>query len=264
MSRIAKNILMAALAVAVASLPARAQYLQGNITKSGEGSAQPSLSRSDVEKPPCDPFNSNGVRPDEAPLETMQGEPNFAVDNFSPPPPPPPQRRMLAAMATEQQQDQFQGQSLPPRTDNEAPLRGAVAGEQNPNTPETGDPDQSASMKLLWDTWHHRLAETIYFRFSKLSKLGFNNSMPLSCSASYVVTRDGRITNLKLLSKSPNFLYNTMVMEVLQSLNRDPVLSFPPGSRRMMVDKSGTFSNNYGREGHTYLQGDQETVNKGR
>jgi hypothetical protein len=87
----AKNILMVALALVVISLPARAQYLRGNITKSGEGSAQRSLKRSDGEKPSLDPFNNDGVWPDQAPLEVMQGEPDFAVDNINPPPPLAPQ-----------------------------------------------------------------------------------------------------------------------------------------------------------------------------
>jgi FtsZ-interacting cell division protein ZipA len=43
-------------------------------------------------------------------------------------------------------------------------------------------------------------------------------------------------------------------------MNGNPVLQFPPGSRRQYVEKTGTFTWNYGQQGFKYTTGDQERI----
>ncbi len=76
------------------------------------------------------------------------------------------------------------------------------------------------------------------------------------------MTRDGKITNVRMSQKSPNIMYNTVVMMAIQSLNGNAaVLQFPDNSRRMTVEKQGQFTQNYGQQiGFKNVIGDQETI----
>jgi hypothetical protein len=78
----------------------------------------------------------------------------------------------------------------------------------------------------------------------------------------YTVTRDGHIMNINMPQKSTNILFNVLVFQSVKSLDGDmSILAFPEGSRRMMVPKSGVFTQNYGNQaGFRYTVGDQETV----
>ncbi len=123
------------------------------------------------------------------------------------------------------------------------------------------DPDNSREMQLAWDQWHKNVAQAIYQRFMPLSNKFFEHGEPLAAIVYYSVTRDGQVTNAHLTQKSQNVIYNTLVLTVVNSLSGNNVLAFPPGSRRMSVDKSGTFMVNYGGpEGFKFTTGDRETV----
>jgi hypothetical protein len=43
-------------------------------------------------------------------------------------------------------------------------------------------------------------------------------------------------------------------------MNGNPVLEYPPNSRRQFVEKTGTFTWNYGQQGFKYTTGDSERI----
>lgn len=127
--------------------------------------------------------------------------------------------------------------------------------------PYNADPDATPEMQLLWDIWHHRVAEAIFVRFNYLAKVAFKCSPPLLCKVTYVVTRDGHIQNIQVQERSPNVLFNMIICQTIKSLDGEvALLQYPPGSRRMIVPKNGTFTQNYGSDGFKYTKGDFETV----
>ena len=136
---------------------------------------------------------------------------------------------------------------------------------QQPRTLQAQDPESVGQMKLAWDMWHKRVAEAIYIKYNRLATVAFKRSRPLAAQVAYTVTRNGQITNVRLVQRSPNLIYNTMIFGVLKSMNGHPILAFPQGSRRMTVDKTGTFYCNYiNNSGYKYTTGDTETIKNQR
>jgi hypothetical protein len=229
--------------------------LKGSATQEDRFKNDASLSRGSDMTKGNDPFGSQS----EQPQQVMEA-PGFGVDSMKPPAPPPNLKGNAA-----DEGDQFNGAMMNPTQDNSGgqPLQGNVDQGGQPQQPafNPNDPDSSPDMQVAWDIWHKRVAEQVYVRFTKLSNAAFGRSRPLLASASYVVTRTGQVKDVRLLQKSWNPIFNTLVMGVINSLNGDlSVLAFPPGSRRVAVEKSGTFTQNYGMEGFKHTIGDRETV----
>lgn len=134
-----------------------------------------------------------------------------------------------------------------------------------PRNLQAQDPESVGQMKLAWDMWHKRVAEAIYIKYNRLATVAFKRSRPMAAQVAYTVTRNGQITNVRLVQRSPNLIYNTMIFGVLKSMNGNPILTFPQGSRRMTVDKTGTFYCNYiNNSGYKYTTGDTETIKNQR
>lgn len=134
-----------------------------------------------------------------------------------------------------------------------------------PQQMQAQDPESVGHMKLAWDEWHKRVAESIYLKYANLAKVAFKRSQPLTARVSYTVTRNGQITNVQLVQRSPNLIFNTMIFGVLKSMNGNPILAFPQGSRRMTVDKTGTFLWNCNNmQGFRYTTNDNETLRQQR
>ena len=131
----------------------------------------------------------------------------------------------------------------------------------NPNATPANDIDSSPQMQVLWDAWHKRVASAIFERFNMFAKGGFSQSPPYLAQISYAVTKDGHIQNIQFMQKTDNALFNTMIVQAVQSLDGDiGVLAFPPGSRRASVPKKATFQHNFGREGYRYIINDKEQI----
>lgn len=123
------------------------------------------------------------------------------------------------------------------------------------------DPESVGQMKLAWDQWHKRVAESIYVKYNGLARVAFKRSRPLAARVAYTVSRNGQITNVRLIQRSPNLIFNTMIFGVLKSMNGNPILAFPQGSQRMSVEKTGTFLWNYNNvQGFKYTTNDRETI----
>ncbi len=222
----------------------------------------PSLERKNI--PQGDPF---GSAPEDNPVNQLLEAPpgSFEVDT----PRAAPPKKPFNLNVQDQGQGVFSGEQMPGSEDTmpttpppvqKNPLRNGV----QQTAPRNNEPDSSAEMQLLWDAWHKRVAESIYMRYNGLAQMAFKASPPLMCQVSYCVARDGRIGNVRILQKSPNPMYNAMLLGVINSMTNNPVLEFPPNSRRQYVEKTGTFTWNYGNEGYKHMINDRETVQQGQ
>ena len=262
-----KYRLATALLALVALFPqpvlADGNVLKGNIQTQDYLKMQggPSLSRDDINKA-GDPFD-NGSSGGNGPAESFDApDEAFKVQSATPAPPPAPKNFDLNA---QQGGNGFQGQAMPGMS-NQVPVQMqppqqatnqfVPAQQGNLNDPDAANP----AMQLAWDAWHKRVAQEIYMRFNALAQRAFQRSKPLACQVAYTVTKDGQITNIRILRKSSNLIFNSMMFMVLKSMNGNPVLCFPPGSSRSFVEKGGTFSWNYGVQGFKYTTGDREQI----
>ncbi len=115
---------------------------------------------------------------------------------------------------------------------------------------EPDSASDSNEMRAAWDQWHARVAEAVYQRFSLLVKASFQSVYGLNASAAYTVTKDGRIVNAHVINRSTNPLFNAIVLTAINSLNGNAaLLQFPAGTKRVQVEKSGTFTQNCGPVG---------------
>jgi hypothetical protein len=253
--------------------------LRGQVDKEGYrqpadnsagGVSGPSLSRRDIEKR-GDPFSGHA----EASAEPNENAQNVPLDA-------PPEAFQGASIkpkpsfglhADDEGGGNFNGQGMPGVPDRTALLpqdaapRTFMPIDQDPNladaVPQTGmvgDPDNTPDMQLAWDIWHHRVAEAIFERFKFFANKAFAANPMLVARVSYVVTRDGRIGNLTFAQKSPNIMFNALIVQCIKSINGDKaLLEFPQGSRRMTVDKFGQFDM-AGRGAFRYTVGDREVI----
>jgi len=251
--------LLSLLSSNLVTLPAHAQdVLRGNVNEDAIRQNE-SLKRNDLIKG-VDPF---GSAPEDQPVDQFLEPPPGSFDVNSGRPAPPKQEFKFSVSDQGQgsgnfvsqpaQQDEAPRQPPPPR---QKPLISSVQ--------TNNEPDSSAEMQLLWDAWHKRVAEAIYVRFNSLAQMAFKSSPPLACQISYAVSRDGRIGNVKILQQSPNPMYNAMLIGVVNSMTSNPLLQFPPNSQRHFVEKTGTFTWNYGNQGFKYTTNDREVVKEQR
>ncbi|MBY0360057.1 MAG: hypothetical protein K2W82_18795 [Candidatus Obscuribacterales bacterium] len=254
MNQILCSQLLLVLLLSACFPQAQAEVLKGSVQEQGKRDDAAGLRRSDVD-PLADPFAGDNDKDLilEAPKEAFKmDKPGKPVKPFN-----------LQA----QEQRRAPVQAMQPMPGNFNPFDGQ--GDNMPEPPlqqgrpviDPQDPDSTPEMQLLWDAWHKQVAEAIYARFNFLAKVAFRHSPPLLCRISYVVTRDGHIQNPQIQEKSANILFNVIVFQTVKSLDGDVnLLQFPPGSKRMMVPKNGTFTQNYGGDGFRYTMGDRETL----
>lgn len=259
--RFAFGVLLSAMVV----LPANAELLKGTVNKQDTmGGSGLTLDRHDIQKM-GDPFGGGSAPPQQGPADQAFDPGNFQVSTMAPPQAPP----TLQGNAQGQGQQDFQGQfgqampaqeQVPQQMHNLNAQTGGPPPQQfNPN-----DPDSSPELQIAWNEWHRRVAAAVYDRYSTLANAAFYHSPPMAAAAAYVVTRDGHIVNSHLTQKNGNMIFNAIVLSAINSLNGNmAVLAFPQGSRRMTVDKSATFTQNYGpQQGFKYQMGDQETIRR--
>jgi hypothetical protein len=245
-------LLSASLLAACLSVPAaqaQGKTLQGGVDMQNylKPSNGPSLNR-DFVKQSGDPFSQ-----DSPPSEQFDA-PDGSFDNQQQMAPPPPS---FGLNASDSGGDYQQAQ---PGNNQQTPQMGQQQMLQPMQQGHANDPDNSQQMQVQWELWHRRVAEAIFVRFDGVAQRAFANSRPIACHAAYTVTRDKQIVNVRLLQKSNNIVFNSMLLMVLKSMNGNPILEFPPGSRRQFVEKTGTFSRNYGVQGFKFTTGDQETI----
>jgi hypothetical protein len=254
------SLLALSLLTGLAAVPVLAQSktLKGGVQETGRISV-PGLRRDKDVNTNKDPFSGTD---DDG--ELLEAPKNFKMETIKPTVQkrPQPLRGNLEDEGTGQMQPsqpQYAPQDMGGEQDA-IPNQVQMPPQQpmyNPN-----DPDSSPDMQLAWDMWHKRVAQCIFERFNFFAKAAFRHSPPIMAKLTYTVTRDGHIMNINMPQKSTNILFNVLVFQSVKSLDGDmSILAFPEGSRRMMVPKSGVFTQNYGNQaGFRYTVGDQETV----
>jgi TonB C terminal len=250
----------------VFSPAASADTLRGNVNEDdvlrGGG---PSLSRGDMSRQP-DSFTNGGgeQKSDDGMLQAPPGA--FDQTNVFQAAGAPKPFQMGAGC--EGGDSPFNGQQAVPQMErSQQPPVNNMGSNPNNNPirtiapPVNNDPEQSDQMQLLWDAWHKRVAETIYVRFNGAAQMLFSRSQPMACQVSYMVARDGRIGNVRILQPSASAAYNNMLLGIIKSIAGDPVLQYPPNSRRQFVEKTGTFTWNYSpNQGFKYTTNDREQI----
>jgi len=247
------------------TLPVSADLLKGGVKTEDymHPSGQPSLNRNDLGG---DPFgsNENNTAPAQQVLQPANG--GFDVRSQRPPAPPPDFNLHADDAGAAPDFNGTPQQAMPALQSQPTamvPQAGPFPGDQSPHMGNAAnDPEKTAAMQLAWDEWHRRVAEAVYQRFITMSHSAFKYSSPLAAYVSYTVTRDGRVINVQLQQRSSNVAFNAMIMMVVNSMSgqRD-LLVFPPGSRRMTVEKGGMFTENYGpQQGFKFTTNDRETI----
>ena len=250
-----------ALITLISVQPVSAKTLEGqiNIDDHLQQSKGASLTRS--KKTVGDPFNNGSAPPSSEVFDAPTGAFDSTNTSMLPPPPPAP----FNLNAHEQGGDFGGQQGIPSQGTVYAPPPIANVGSQGVLPPmNRQDPEMSQEMQLQWDLWHKRVAEAIFVRFDNIAQQQFAVSRPLACVASYTVTANGQIKDIRLIQNSPDIKYNMMLMMVLQQMNGNPILQFPPGTHRQFVCKTGTFSRNCGVNGFKHTTNDRETISQRR
>jgi|AGTN01.2.fsa_nt_gi hypothetical protein len=225
-----------------------ADVLRGRVQENQKQDQQKDrgLSRQDI-KPingsQDDPFHKNSTKPG----ETILDIPDSAFDELKlDGAPEPPAPRLDGGIN--------QGNNLPPDfvgTPGNGLPDNVPQQDFGPNTAnqkqllppqkvDSNDPDAANQQLLIaWEQWHYRVAAKIFQKFDGIASRMFSRA--LQAEVAYDVTADGHIVNVKVLRKSPDMMYNMTLYTVVKSLQGDPILAFPKGSRRMVVAKRGVF-----------------------
>jgi len=150
-----------------------------------------------------------------------------------------------------------------------APLAGRAAETDNPLKGVLNDSDfmkgkplnamvddeaQSREMILAWERWHKQLSGAIYERWSDIAR------HPGVATVKITVTKNHNIT-ADIMNSTGTPAFNSGLLASIQSLNGNPGLTFPSGSRRQIV----TYQADYvaGRNvnpGYTWVKNDYERV----
>jgi hypothetical protein len=97
-------------------------------------------------------------------------------------------------------------------------------------------------MKKRWDNWHKLVSDVIHERFANSVWQVCPHSPPLSCEISYVVARDGRVGNVRVLQPSTNVIFDNLAINIIRCIRMNPVLDFPSAAKRKFVQKTLTFT----------------------
>ncbi len=215
----------------------------------------PSLNRNDLRDSGGDPFGNDGV-PDQVQPDSFEPPPDAFQPEKRRTPPPPPSNRNFGGGVQENLEDLLDGLQPEQALPQNPPFNARV----NQQQPTQNLKQDSAELDIAWNQWHERVAKNVYVRFNNMALIAFPHSRPLSCKITYTVTRDGRIINARILESSQDAVFDKMVIGVVSSLNGNPILQFPQGSRRQQVEKLCGFEHNFGQGLGFKYQLDKERV----
>ncbi|MBX9770980.1 MAG: hypothetical protein K2X29_06395 [Candidatus Obscuribacterales bacterium] len=142
--------------------------------------------------------------------------------------------------------------------DSGNPLRGVLNDSDfmkgKPVTANLDEEVQSREMILAWERWHKQLSGAIYDRWSDVARYPGVATVKITVSKNHNITAN-------ILNSTGTPAFNSGLMASIESLNGNPGLSFPSGSRRQVV----TYQADYvaGRNvnpGYTWVKNDYERV----
>jgi len=247
--------------LAISPASAQGQRFDLNATKNDFYKNQdngPSLTRGDME---ADPFASSGNNKAQDDFGGAIDAPTGGWQTARQAAPP---YKAPFGLGAQDQGGQFNGAPMNPQLGMAPPPQQFVPQQpqQQMMPPQQAKPpltaEEAYEATLGWDKWHHDVAQVIFQRYNSAAELAFQSSPPLRGVVAYTVTRDGRILNVHVTERSPNVIFNTMLLGCVNSVAGDPVLQFPQGTHRQTVDKVSVFTWRYGHEGFKYIQGDNE------
>jgi len=99
--------------------------------------------------------------------------------------------------------------------------------------------------RKAWSDWHKAVSEAIRRRFNQAAQKSLKVDLPLRCDVGYTILSDGGISDVKVLRPSANATYDALLVKAIKSIEHDPVVTFPTGSKRRAIEKTSSFSWNY-------------------
>lgn len=129
----------------------------------------------------------------------------------------------------------------------------ASAQAQN-NRFDIGAERSSKQMTLAWEAWHKQLSSEIYARWQEVALIRGRATMRVT------VTRDHHVI-AQLTSPSGNRRFDSTLLDVVNSLDNNPGLSFPAGSQRPQVSFEADYiADTNVKGGYSWTKNDYETV----
>lgn len=100
---------------------------------------------------------------------------------------------------------------------------------------ESDNPDSRSENK--WHDWHAQLQLSLRDKFVQIfGKLKGALSNKLVARASFRVSRDGKVTQVKIVESSFNAQFDSIAIESIKALEGNPALKFPEGTTKKFVD----------------------------
>ena len=132
------------------------------------------------------------------------------------------------------------------------PLSAAAQGQNNRF--DIGAERSSKQMTLAWEAWHKQLSSEIYARWQEVALIRGRATMRVT------VTRDHHVI-AQLTSPSGNRRFDSTLLDVVNSLDNNPGLSFPAGSQRPQVSFEADYiADTNVKGGYSWTKNDYETV----
>lgn len=145
--------------------------------------------------------------------------------------------------------DKAQFATLPPAAS--APT---LSGSAQNNRFDIGAERNSRTLTLAWESWHKQLSREIYSRWQEVAFI------PGRATMAVIVTRDRHII-AKITQASGNRRYDSVLIDVVNSLEGNPGLNFPAGSQRKEVSFEADYiADTNVRGGYSWNKNDYETV----
>jgi hypothetical protein len=135
-----------------------------------------------------------------------------------------------------------------------APLQGMIDDSQ-PHSFDLGAERESEAMVLAWERWHHQFSAVVFQRWRAVNRYKGRAQLKIT------VTRDLHITVECLKCRGCSDFENT-ILQVVNSLDLNPGLTFPTQSERQSVTFVTNLVAGNVPPGYTWDKRDFETVKK--
>ena len=135
-----------------------------------------------------------------------------------------------------------------------APLQG-ILDESQPTSFDLGAERESEAMVLAWERWHHQLSAVMWQRWHAVNRYKGRAEIRIT------VTRDQHIT-VECLKRRGCAEFESTILQVVNSLNLNPGLTFPADSQRQSVTFVTNLVAGNVPAGYTWDKRDFETVQK--
>ena len=117
-----------------------------------------------------------------------------------------------------------------------SPVSNSVTYSDNTKPSETSEEE--------WYEWKHHMGIPLKKKFTQLTRnFKVASCVRLSALASFRVSRDGRISQVRILDSSSNARFDSIVIDSINSLEGCGSLDFPKGTTKEFMDVVAPFDN---------------------